>query len=105
MDPVTRKVFDDIQEAAARVGLTVTPVSAEEFLEMGRRAMLRRGRRFHVTASATGHPVFSSWWVDEGAARERFRIQVGKWASRPGACVTLIDETERETLAVWPDET
>lgn len=104
MDTQTAAVFDVIREAAAEAGLTMRMVDTGEFAEIGRRAWLRRGMRFHVTSSAAGHPVYSSWSAGEGAARDRFRAAAREWAGRPGACVTLIDEVERATLAVWPEE-
>lgn len=104
MDPQTAAVFDMLREAAGEAGLAMRMVSAEEFTERGRRAWLRRGMRFHVTSSATGYPVYSSWWADEEAARDRFRAAASEWAGRPGACVILVDEAERVTLAVWTEE-
>lgn len=103
-DPITAMFLADIREAAATVGLAARTVSVEEFEEAGRRAWLHRGRRFHITVSATGHRTASSWWTDEQAARDRFATVVAQWGSRPGARIILIDEVERTTVAAWPEE-
>ena len=103
-DPVSAALLADIREAAAEVGLTARTVTIAEFEEAGRRAWLRRGYRFHITASATGHPMASSWCVDEATARERFAAIAARWSSRPGARIILIDEAERTTLAAWQGE-
>ena len=103
-DPQTERLLAEVREIAARVGLTARPVSVDEFHEMGRRARLRRGQRFHITRSATGSPLASSWWTDEAAARERFRTLVESFGQLPGAVIALVDEAERKALAVWPEE-
>lgn len=104
MDPDTARTVDILRQAAAEVGLTMRIMSAEEFHEKGRRAQLRRGRRFRITRSATEWPLASSWWAEEDAARDRFRALVDEFAGRPGARVELVDEAERTMLAVWPEE-
>lgn len=102
-DPHTARIFNDLREVAAEVGLTVRTVPTEEFQEWGRRAWLARGRRFHITKSATGHPLASGWWAGEDAARDRFRVLVEEFGGLPGAIITLVDELERTTLAAWPE--
>lgn len=103
VDDQTDQLLDEVRDLAASIGLTPRPVSTEEFLEMGRRAQLSRGRRFHITRSATGSPLASGWWADEDAARARFRVLVASFGWRPGAVIALVDEAERRTLAVWPE--
>lgn len=102
-DPETARTLDDLREAAAETGLTVRIVPTDEFQERGRRAWLARGSRFHITRSTVGCPLASSWWADEDAARDRFRVLVEEFGGRPGACITLVDEAERTTLAAWPE--
>jgi len=97
-------LLDVVREAAATVGLTARPIPADEFEEMGRRALLRRGFRYRVSRSAPHSPLASSCWRDETAARERFGELVASFGSRPGAVITLMDERERRLLAVWPVE-
>ncbi|MER6420703.1 hypothetical protein [Streptomyces sp. NPDC001137] len=96
-------ILADVGEVAAELGLTLRPVSPEELLESARRVMLQRGSRFHLIASADGQPRLHGWSKDEPTARERFTVRVGKSRGLPGARVILIDEAERELLAVWPD--
>lgn len=102
--PETARILNHLREAAAEMGLTVRIVPTEEFQERGRRAWLARGRRFHITKSAVGHPLASGWWADEDAARDRFKVLVEEFGGRPGACIALVDEAERKTLAAWPEE-
>lgn len=104
MDEHTAHILDDLREAAAEVGLTARIMPTDEFQELGRRAWLARGSRFHITRSAVGYPPASSWWVDEEAARDRFHALVEEFGGRAGACIALVDEAERTTLAAWPDE-
>lgn len=78
-------------------------VDASESQEKGRRAWLHLGYRFHITRSADGSPLASSWWVDEDAARTRFARVVAESGGRPGARITLVDEAEQTTLATWPE--
>jgi hypothetical protein len=80
-------------------------VSVDEFEEMGRRALLRRGYRFRVTRSAPGVPLARSCWRDEDGARGRYQELVDSFGQRPGAVIALVDEAERRLLAVWPEET
>lgn len=98
------QLLDVVRDAAATVGLTARPVDAEEFEEMGRRALLRRGFRYRVSRSATGSPLARSCWRDEAGARGRFAALVESFGSRPGAVITLMDEQERILLAAWPVE-
>lgn len=102
MDEGTARIFGELREVAAGLGLAVRPVSTEEFLEQGRRAWLRRGCRFHITVSADGSPPASGWSADEDTARDRFAALVDEYGGWPGAVITLVDEAERRTLAVWP---
>ncbi|MER6492748.1 hypothetical protein [Streptomyces griseorubiginosus] len=98
------ELLNVVREAAATVGLTARPIPADEFEEMGRRALLRRGFRYRVSRSAPGSPLASSSWRDEAGARERFGELVSSFGGRPGAVVTLMDEQERRLVAVWPVE-
>ncbi|MFJ9101264.1 hypothetical protein ACIRJM_22685 [Streptomyces sp. NPDC102405] len=104
MDDQTDRLLGEVREVAASIGLIARPVSTEEFLEMGRRAHLSRGRRFHITRSATDSPLASGWWADEDAARQRFRVLVDSFGQLPGAVIALVDEADRRTLAVWLEE-
>jgi len=103
-DPETDRILDDLRDAAAEAGLAVRIVPTDEFQERSRRAWLARGRRFHITKSAPGLPVTSSWWTDEGAARDRFNMLVDQFGGLPGACIALVDEAEQVTLAAWPED-
>lgn len=103
-DPQTDRLLAGVREAAARHGLTSRPVSVDEFEEMGRLAMLRRGYRFRVIRSAPGVPLAASCWRDEDGARGRFRDLVDSFGWRPGAAIALVDEAARRLLAVWPEE-
>ncbi|WP_327691335.1 hypothetical protein OG870_22685 [Streptomyces sp. NBC_00461] len=60
--------------------------------------------RFHLTLTAVGRPVAHGWWSDETIARGRFVSWVGKYGAIPGSRLTLVDEAEARTLAVWPDQ-
>ena len=100
MDAETARIFGELRDVAADLGLTLHPISEEEFLEEGRRAWLARGYRFHLTRTAVGDPLASGWSTDEDTARDRFAAVVDEYGSRPGAVITLIDEAERRTLAV-----
>lgn len=102
MDEETARIFGELREVAADLGLVVHPISEEELLEEGRRAWLARGYRYHLTRTATGSPLASGWCTDEDTARDRFTALVDEYGSRPGAVITLVDEAERRTLAVWP---
>ena len=102
-DPQTDRLLAEVREVAAQYGLTSRPVSTEEFREMGRRALLRRGFRFTVTRSAPGVPLATSCWRDEEGARGRFRELTVSFGLRPGATIALMDEAERTLLAVWPE--
>lgn len=98
------ELLDVVREAAGTVGLTARPIGFDEFEEMGRRALLRRGFRYRISTSALGSPLARSCWRDEAGARERFGELVASFGSRPGAVITLMDEQERRLLAVWPVE-
>lgn len=102
MDDETARVVAEVREIAAGLGLAVHPIGADELRELGRRARLRRGYRYHITRSADGSPLASGWWVDEDAARDRFAVLVDEFGDRPGAVITLIDEVECRAIAVWP---
>lgn len=102
MDEETARVFDELREVAAGLGLVVHPISREEVAERGRRAWVRRGYRFRLTRSAAGSPLASGWCAGEDTARARFAALVDEYGGRPGAVITLVDEVERRTLAVWP---
>ncbi|MFF4500356.1 hypothetical protein [Streptomyces sp. NPDC001401] len=96
-------IFADLREVTAELGLTMCPVSPQEWEEKGRRAALRRGWRFQLTISVTGQPTLHGWSSGEATARERFTARVSKYQGLPGARIVLVDEAERTTLAVWPD--
>ena len=98
------ELLDVVREAAAMVGLAARTIPVDEFEEMGRRALLRRGFRYRVSRSATGSPLARSCWRDEAGARERFAALVESFGSRPGAVITLTDEQDRRLVAVWPEE-
>ncbi|MGW2523952.1 hypothetical protein ACWC09_44620 [Streptomyces sp. NPDC001617] len=97
-------IFADLRDMAAELGLTMRPISEGEFQESSRCAWLRLGRRFHLVISATGQPTLTSWHMGETVARGRFTATAAEFRAVPGARVALIDEAERKTLAVWPDE-
>ncbi|MER6182973.1 hypothetical protein [Streptomyces sp. NPDC001652] len=102
MDEETARVFGELREVAAGLGLIVHPMSTEDVLEEGRRAWLSLGYRFHLTRSAAGSPLASGWCTNADTARDRFAAAVDEYGGRPGAVITLIDEAERRTLAVHP---
>lgn len=102
MGEETARIFGEIRDVAADLGLVLHPISEEELLKEGRRAWLALGYRYHLTRSATDSPLASGWSTDEDTARARFAALVDEYGSRPGAVITLIDEAERRTLAVWP---
>ncbi|MFJ9633856.1 hypothetical protein ACIRU8_39790 [Streptomyces sp. NPDC101175] len=60
--------------------------------------------RYHITRSAPGYPLASSWWRGEAAARARFAALVTEIGSLPGARITLADEETGETLDEWPGD-
>lgn len=98
-------IFADLREVTAELGLTMRPISHEEWEEKGRRAALRRGWRFRLTISVPGRPTLHGHAFDEETARERFTARVSKYQGVPGARIVLIDRAERTTLAAWPDQT
>jgi len=102
VDDETARVFDELREIAASLGLTVHPVSQDESRELGRRAWIRLGYRYQITRSAPGSPLAGCWSVDEASALARFAAFVVECGGSPGAAITLVDEVERRTLAVWP---
>lgn len=57
--------------------------------------------RYHVTLLLAGRPTLHGWWDDEPVARRQFASLVGQYG-RPGARVTLVDETTGGTLTEWP---
>jgi hypothetical protein len=59
--------------------------------------------RFHLTLTAAGRPVGHGWWSNVTVARGKFVSWVGAYGATPGARLTLVDEAEARTLAVWPD--
>lgn len=96
--------LDVVRDAAATAGLTARSVDADEFEEMGRRALLREGFRYRISLWATGSPLTRSCWRVEAGARGRFDELVESFGCRPGAVITLVDEVDRRLLAVWPVE-
>ncbi|MGW3031211.1 hypothetical protein ACWDCB_08235 [Streptomyces sp. NPDC001178] len=97
-------IFADLREVTAELGLTMRPISQEEWEEKGRRAALRRGWRFHLIISVPGQPALHGWSSDAETARERFAARVSKYEGVPGARIVLVDQAERATLAVWPED-
>ncbi|MCI3277607.1 hypothetical protein [Streptomyces cylindrosporus] len=97
-------ILDDVREVAAEVGLTLRPISQEEWEETGRRAALRHGWRYRITISAPGQPTLDGVASDEETARERFAARVSKYEGTPGVRIVLVDLAERKTLDVWPDQ-
>ncbi|MFG2789113.1 hypothetical protein [Streptomyces sp. NPDC048419] len=61
--------------------------------------------RYHLTLIAVDRPVAHGWWSDEKVARAKFVRWIGEYGTIPGARLTLVDEDEARTLAIWPDET
>ena len=102
MDEETARIFGELRDVAADLGLTLHPISEGELCEEVRQVRLRRGYRYHLTRTAVGDPLASGWCTDEDTAHARFAALVDEYGSRPGAVITLIDEAERRTLAVWP---
>jgi len=101
VDDETARIFGEVREIAASLGLTVHPVSHDESRELGRRAWIRLGYRYSITRSAPGSPPAGGWSRDEASALARFAALVDEEGD-PGIVVTLVDEVERRTLAVWP---
>jgi hypothetical protein len=98
------QLLDVVRDAAATVGLTTRTIDPDEFDEMGRRALLRRGFRYRISRWAPDCPLACSCWRDEAAAMKRFGELVSSFGRRPGAVIALMDELERSLLAVWPVE-
>jgi len=58
--------------------------------------------RYRVTLALDGRTVLRGWWGNAATARRQFAGLVGEYG-RPGAHVTLDDETTGTTLTEWPE--
>lgn len=58
--------------------------------------------RYRVTLALDGRTVLRGWWGSEPNARRQFAGLVGEYG-RPGAHVTLTDETTGVVLTEWPE--
>lgn len=60
--------------------------------------------RYHLILTAGGEPLMHGWWDDEATARKKFASWKHEYGGLPGARIVLVDKTEGEALASWPEE-
>jgi hypothetical protein len=59
--------------------------------------------RYHLTLATDGCVMMHGWWADQAVAQAKLTEWIGDYG-RPGASITLTDETTGETLTAWPKE-
>ncbi|MEV0556175.1 hypothetical protein AB0I27_22335 [Streptomyces sp. NPDC050597] len=59
-------------------------------------------QRYHLTLHSGARPVMHGWWASRATAEAKFSSWKGEHGGVTGARLLLVDEAEREVLAVWP---